>query len=90
MTDKWKADFNYRGEMSLFRDGSEVASGMGKEDAELVAHSMNHYRSVVSSLRRIRSQVLDPSAFTDSEMRAVLINVMVTASDTLRSTGEKV
>jgi len=46
MTGKWKADFNRRGEMSLFRNGCEVAAGMKKEDAETIANRMNAHECV--------------------------------------------
>ena len=41
MAGRWKAGFNQRGEMSLLRNGCEVASGMKKEDAEIIAKRMN-------------------------------------------------
>lgn len=88
MADRWKVDSNHSFGMSLFRDGCEVASGMKKEDAELVAHSMNHYRSVVSSLRRIRFQVTDPDSFTSDEAHQALVDILAGSNDTLKNIGE--
>ncbi len=88
MTGKWKADFNRRGEMSLFQGGDEVASGMRRVDAEDIAKRLNHYKSVVSSLRRIRFQIDGPDTFTSDEAHQVLVDILAGANDTLKNIGE--
>ena len=135
MTGRWKADFNRRGEMSLLRDGCEVASGMKKEDAEAIAkrmnasecvtggewsyknvlgnvciyvdgtrvmrnvhpdiaelavHALNHYRSVVSSLKRIRYQIYTHPEISYDEASKLLCDIMLAALVTLENIGEEV
>lgn len=81
---------NIRGNICIYVDGVIVMRNVHSDIAELAVHALNHYRSVVSALKRIHYQIYTPGEISDNEANKLLCNIMLAAFSTLQNIGEEV